>query len=37
VFGPFVRGRVGLVEEQLPQPGETVERGDAVTLYTYSE
>ena len=36
-LGPFVRGSVGLVEEQLPGAGEPIERGDTVTLYTYTD
>ncbi|MFO8076954.1 MAG: PASTA domain-containing protein [Egibacteraceae bacterium] len=36
-LGPFVRGSVGLVEEQLPGPGETIARGETVTLYTYTD
>ncbi len=36
-LGPFVRGRVGLVEEQLPAAGEPVARGETVTLYTYTD
>ena len=36
-FGPFTRGQIGLVEEQLPGPGEAIGRGEAVTLFTYDE
>ncbi|QBI18163.1 serine/threonine-protein kinase [Egibacter rhizosphaerae] len=36
-FGPFTRGEIGLVEEQLPTPGDAVVRGETVTLYTYQE
>lgn len=34
-IGPFQRGEVGRAEEQLPQAGETVQRGDRVMLYTF--
>ncbi len=36
-LGPFVRGSVGLVEEQLPAAGEPIARGETVTLYTYTD
>lgn len=36
-LGPFVRGSVGLVEEQLPNSGEPIQRGDLVTLYTFGD
>ncbi|HUH07151.1 MAG TPA: PASTA domain-containing protein [Egibacteraceae bacterium] len=36
-FGPFRQGKVGRVEEQLPQAGQAVRRGDSVTLYTFTE
>lgn len=34
-LGPFVQGTEGLVEEQLPAVGDTIRRGETVTLYTY--
>lgn len=34
--GPFKRGQYGRVEAQDPQPGKKVQRGDSVTLYTFS-
>jgi eukaryotic-like serine/threonine-protein kinase len=36
-LGPFVRGSVGQVEEQLPGGGEAITRGETVTLYTFGE
>jgi serine/threonine-protein kinase len=35
--GPFRRGQYGRVEEQVPERGEQVRRGDAVTLYVFTE
>jgi eukaryotic-like serine/threonine-protein kinase len=34
--GPFRRGEFGLVEAQNPQPGETLQRGGRVDLYTFA-
>jgi serine/threonine-protein kinase len=34
--GPFRRGEVGRVEAQDPQPGEAVQRGQRVDLYTFT-
>lgn len=36
-LGPFVRGSVGLVEEQLPEAGSPIARGEPVTLFTFGE
>jgi eukaryotic-like serine/threonine-protein kinase len=36
-IGPFRTGQFGRVEYQEPQPGESVRRGETVTLYTFSE
>jgi beta-lactam-binding protein with PASTA domain len=34
--GPFRRGEYGVVEEQVPEDGDEVRRGDAVTLYVFT-
>jgi len=34
-FGPLDFGRLGRVEDQAPQPGADVRRGDEITLVTY--
>jgi eukaryotic-like serine/threonine-protein kinase len=36
-IGPFRRGEFGRVEEQVPSPGTSVQRGETITLYTFSE
>jgi eukaryotic-like serine/threonine-protein kinase len=36
-IGPFRQGQYGRVEEQVPSPGSRAQRGETVTLYTFSE
>jgi eukaryotic-like serine/threonine-protein kinase len=36
-IGPFRQGQYGRVEEQVPGPGTKAQRGETVTLYTFSE
>jgi eukaryotic-like serine/threonine-protein kinase len=36
-IGPFRQGQYGRVEEQVPAPGTKAQRGETVTLYTFSE
>ena len=36
-IGPFRRGTFGRVEAQVPEAGTQVERGETVTLYTFSQ
>lgn len=36
-IGPFRRGQFGRVEEQVPEPGAAIRRGQTVTIYTFSE
>lgn len=35
--GPFRRGQAGRVEAQVPRPGEAIQRGQRVDLYTFVE
>jgi eukaryotic-like serine/threonine-protein kinase len=37
MIGPFRHGQFGRVEHQEPRPGESVRRGETVTLWTFSE
>ncbi len=36
-FGPFKQGQLFVVEQQLPQAGEAIQRGETATLYTFNQ